>query len=326
MKGRQSPRSAAAGPLLVADGLVKHYRSRDGDGVARAVDGVSLALGRGETLGIVGESGCGKSTLARLILRLIEPTSGRVSFDGADVMAQSPAQLRRLRRDMQIVFQDPYASLDPRMTIGQIIAEPLDIHGIGSRAERRRKVEDLLVTVGLDRGALRRYPHEFSGGQRQRIGIARAIALEPRLLILDEPVSALDVSIQSQILNLLVDLRSRLDLSYIFISHDLSVIEHVSDRVLVMYLGRIVEEGTARQVLRQPRHPYTEALVSAVPGTRRTGRIVLKGDPPSPEAVPQGCRFHPRCPKVLEICGRVPPPSTGGDGLSRVECHLFSAS
>ena len=318
--------ASTTGPLLVADNLTKHYRSRDGDGIARAVDGVSLTLKRGETLGIVGESGCGKSTLARLLLRLIEPTSGRISFDGDDVMAFKPAQLRQRRRDMQIVFQDPYASLDPRMSIGQIIAEPLDIHGLGTRAERRDKVEDLLLMVGLDRSALQRYPHEFSGGQRQRIGIARAIALEPKLLILDEPVSALDVSIQSQILNLLIDLKSRLNLSYIFISHDLSVVEHVSDRVLVMYLGRIVEEGTASQVLQQPRHPYTEALVSAVPGARAEGRIVLTGDPPSPEAVPSGCRFHPRCPKVMTICPEAPPPSIGTPGGSRVECHLFSGS
>jgi peptide/nickel transport system ATP-binding protein len=315
--------SAETAPMLVADNLVKHYKSRDGQGIARAVDGVSLSLKRGETLGIVGESGCGKSTLARMLLRLIEPTSGRITLDGEDVMALTSRQLRGLRRDMQIVFQDPYASLDPRMSIGQIIAEPLDIHGLGTPAERRRKVEDLLLMVGLDHAALKRYPHEFSGGQRQRIGIARAIALEPQLLILDEPVSALDVSIQSQILNLLVDLKSRLNLSYIFISHDLSVVEHVSDRVLVMYLGRIVEEGSATQVLRGPRHPYTEALVSAVPGARAEGRIVLTGDPPSPEAVPEGCRFHPRCPKVLDTCHKVAPPSIGTAGEARVECHLF---
>jgi oligopeptide/dipeptide ABC transporter ATP-binding protein len=319
----QPTRSAGTEPLLIAENLVKHYKSRDGHGIARAVDDVSLSLKRGETLGIVGESGCGKSTLARMLLRLIDPTSGRISFDGQDMMALKSRQLRRLRRDMQIVFQDPYASLDPRMSVGKIIAEPLDIHGIGTPAERRRKVEDLLLMVGLDEAALKRYPHEFSGGQRQRIGIARAIALEPQLLILDEPVSALDVSIQSQILNLLVDLKTRLNLSYIFISHDLSVVEHVSDRVLVMYLGRIVEEGSAMQVLRAPRHPYTEALVSAVPGARAEGRIVLKGDPPSPEAVPEGCRFHPRCPKVLDICHKVVPPSLGTAGASRVECHLF---
>ena len=309
--------------FLIVENLVKHYKARDGRGVARAVDGVSLTLKKGETLGIVGESGCGKSTLARLILRLIEPTSGRVSLDGEDILSLGAAALRRRRRDMQIVFQDPFASLDPRMTVAQIIAEPLDIHGLGTASERRRKVEDLLLMVGLDRSALTRYPHEFSGGQRQRIGIARAIALEPRLLVLDEPVSALDVSIQSQILNLLVDLKARFNLSYIFISHDLSVVEHVSDRVAVMYLGRIVEEGTATQVLRQPRHPYTEALVSAVPGAKAGGRIVLKGDPPSPEAIPEGCRFHPRCPKVLDICHQVTPPSIGGAGSSRVECHLY---
>jgi oligopeptide/dipeptide ABC transporter ATP-binding protein len=323
MRTQPTPSSRAA-PLLIADNLVKHYKSRDGHGIARAVEGVSLSLERGETLGIVGESGCGKSTLARMLLRLIEPTSGRITFDGEDVLALKSRRLRRLRRNMQIIFQDPYASLDPRMTIGQIIAEPLDIHGIGTPAERRRKVENLLLMVGLDHSAFKLYPHEFSGGQRQRIGIARAIALEPQLLILDEPVSALDVSIQSQILNLLIELKSRLNLSYIFISHDLSVVEHVSDRVLVMYLGRIVEEGTAAQVLREPRHPYTEALVSAVPGARAEGRIVLSGDPPSPEAVPAGCRFHPRCPKVFDICHTVAPPSIGTAGKTRVECHLYS--
>jgi oligopeptide/dipeptide ABC transporter ATP-binding protein len=310
-------------PLLTAENLIKHYKARDGDGLARAVDGVSLTLRKGETLGVVGESGCGKSTLARLVLRLIEPTAGRVLLDGEDILALKPGVLRKRRRDMQIVFQDPFASLDPRMSVGRIIAEPLDIHGVGSPQERQRKVEDLLLMVGLDRSALGRYPHEFSGGQRQRIGIARAIALEPKLLVLDEPVSALDVSIQSQILNLLIDLKSRLDLSYIFISHDLSVVEHVSDRVLVMYLGRIVEEGTATQVLRQPRHPYTEALVSAVPGAKKGPRIVLKGDPPSPEAVPAGCRFHPRCPKVMDICRQTPPPSVAQGGSARVECHLY---
>ncbi|MFZ5677837.1 MAG: ABC transporter ATP-binding protein [Pseudomonadota bacterium] len=310
-------------PLLAAESLVKHYKARGGDGLARAVDGVSLTLNKGETLGIVGESGSGKSTLARLVLRLIESTSGRVRLDGEDILALKPGVLRKRRRDMQIVFQDPFASLDPRMSVGQIIAEPLDIHGVGSRPDRQRKVEDLLLMVGLDRSALGRYPHEFSGGQRQRIGIARAIALEPKLLVLDEPVSALDVSIQSQILNLLIDLKARLDLSYIFISHDLSVVEHVSDRVLVMYLGRIVEEGTATQVLRHPRHPYTEALVSAVPGAKKGPRIVLKGDPPSPEAVPAGCRFHPRCPKVMDICRNTPPPAVAGTGSARVECHLY---
>ncbi len=316
-------RHMTASTLLAAENLVKHYKARDGKGVARAVDGVSLTLKRGETLGIVGESGCGKSTLARLLLRLIEPTSGRITLEGDDILKLGTGALRRRRRDMQIVFQDPFASLDPRMTVGDIIAEPLAIHGLGSRAARRRKVEDLLLMVGLDRSARERYPHEFSGGQRQRIGIARAIALEPKLLILDEPVSALDVSIQSQILNLLVDLKARLNLSYIFISHDLSIVEHVSDRVAVMYLGRIVEEGRATQVLREPRHPYTEALVSAVPGAKGKGRIVLKGDPPSPEAVPEGCRFHPRCHKVLDICHRATPPLIAGKGTSRVECHLY---
>ena len=252
-------------PLLEVAGLTRHFTLRGGHGQVTAVDGVSLSLTPGETLGIVGESGCGKSTLARLILRLIEPSSGSVTFDGDDLLALSSAALRRRRRDMQIVFQDPYASLDSRMTVAAIVAEPLDIHRIGRPADRRARVEELMGLVGMPRAALSRYPHEFSGGQRQRIAIARAIALEPKLLILDEPVSALDVSIQSQILNLLQDLKDRLGLSCIFISHDLGVVEYMSDRVAVMYAGRIVEMAAAGAIFANPTHPYTRTLIAAVP-------------------------------------------------------------
>ncbi len=311
--------------LIEARGLSKHYPSRDGASLVRAVNGVDLVVNQGETLGIVGESGCGKSTLARLLLRLIEPTSGKIVFGGEDFLALGKRALRQRRRDIQIVFQDPYASLDPRMTIADIIAEPLEIHGIGTSASRKAKVLELLDLVGLDPNALQKYPHEFSGGQRQRIGIARAIALEPKLVILDEPVSALDVSIQSQILNLLMDLKQRLGLSYIFISHDLAVVEHVSDVVAVMYLGRIVEQGLAEQVLGAPLHPYTQALVSAIPamdGKKKPQRIVLAGDPPNPEHIPSGCPFHPRCRNVMDICPQVLPllkPEQGGN----VACHLY---
>ena len=284
--------------LIETRNLSKYYPSRDGKTVVRAVDGVSLELGTGHTLGIVGESGCGKSTLARLMLRLIEPTSGEVLFNGENLLKLGSAAMRRRRREIQIVFQDPYASLDPRMSVSAIISEPLEIHGVGTRAERNAKMLELLDLVGLDRSSAAKYPHEFSGGQRQRIGIARAIALEPKLVVLDEPVSALDVSIQSQILNLLIDLKTRLNLSYVFISHDLSVVEHVSDDVAVMYLGRIVEIGSVEQLYRAPRHPYTVALLSAIPDPnprRRKKRLVLKGDVPSPAAPPPGCRFHTRC-------------------------------
>jgi oligopeptide/dipeptide ABC transporter ATP-binding protein len=289
-------------PLLEAEALSKIYPSRDGKGSLKAVDDVSLTLRPGETLGIVGESGSGKSTLARLLLRLVEPSAGTVRFMGEDLLSLPPARLRARRRDMQIVFQDPYASLDPRMRIDDIVAEPLDIHAKGAAVERRERVRSLLDLVGMPGDSAGRYPHELSGGQRQRIGIARALALEPKLIVLDEPVSALDVSIQSQILNLLMDLKARLQLSYIFISHDLSIVEHVSDRVAVMYLGRIVELARADALFDRPRHPYTRALMSAVPGARRRARIVLKGDPPSPESPPAGCAFHPRCPIAITAC------------------------
>jgi peptide/nickel transport system ATP-binding protein len=317
-----------AGPLLEVDNLTKHFRSRSGAGSVQAVNGVSLHLERGETLGIVGESGCGKSTLARLILRLIEPTAGRVRFAGDDLLALPLSELRSRRRNMQLIFQDPYASLDPRLTVGAIVGEPLAIHGIGSRKERRERVAELLMTVGLEVDAMKRYPHEFSGGQRQRIGIARAIALEPRLIIADEPVSALDVSIQSQILELLLDLKARLSLSYIFISHDLAVVEHVSDRVAVMYLGRIVETTDTERLYRRPAHPYTEALISAVPQPdpdRDRSRIVLTGDIPNPESPPSGCPFHPRCPKVLAVCpDKLPALKDIGESGPQhlVACHL----
>lgn len=310
--------------ILQVTGISKRYPARDGNGVVHAVSDVNLMLASGETLGIVGESGCGKSTLARLILRLVEPSSGSIVFDGKEISALSPSAMRSLRRDIQIVFQDPYASLDPRMRISQIISEPLDIHKIGSRMERKLRVNELLQLVGLDPDVASRYPHEFSGGQRQRIGIARAIALNPKLVVLDEPVSALDVSIQSQVLNLLADLKGQLNLSYIFISHDLSVIHHVSDRIAVMYLGRIVEEGSAIEVLQRPLHPYTQALVSSVPDIdpdRRKKRQPLVGELPNPEAIPSGCAFHPRCPKVMDICRTVGPP-TRNAGTQIVTCHL----
>ncbi|MDH3739305.1 MAG: ATP-binding cassette domain-containing protein, partial [Alphaproteobacteria bacterium] len=256
--------------LLRVTRLAKHFASRHGKGIVRAVDGVSLTLTNGETLGVVGESGCGKSTLGRAILRLIEPTSGEVVFDGVNLLSLGSSALRAKRREMQIIFQDPFASLDPRLNVGSIVAEPLVIHGIGDRKSRRAVVQELLETVGLEADAVKRYPHEFSGGQRQRIGIARAVALRPRLIIADEPVSALDVSIQSQILNLLVELRQRFGLSYIFISHDLAVVEHASDTVAVMYLGRMVETAATEDLFARPSHPYTEALISAVPQTEPT--------------------------------------------------------
>ncbi|MGI9499012.1 MAG: ABC transporter ATP-binding protein, partial [Geminicoccaceae bacterium] len=279
-------------------------------------------------IGIVGESGCGKSTLARAILRLVEPTEGRIRFEDQDLLRLSRQEMRAKRREMQMIFQDPFASLDPRFKIGDAVEEPLIIHGIGTKAERRTKVLDLLTMVGLGAEAASRYPHEFSGGQRQRIGIARALAGNPKLVIADEPVSALDVSIQSQILNLLVELRERLDLSFLFISHDLAVVRYISDRIAVMYLGQIVEVGIAERIYREAAHPYTQALISAVPEPapgRRQQRIILSGDVPNPESPPPGCPFHPRCSKAMDICRvRAPEETEIGTeaGTHLVRCHL----
>jgi oligopeptide/dipeptide ABC transporter ATP-binding protein len=310
-------------------GLVKHYQSgglfaRRGPPV-RAVDGVSFQIGRGETLGLVGESGCGKSTVGRTLLRLQEPTAGRAIFDGANVFALDHAALRRLRRRMQIVFQDPYSSLNPRMRIGAAVAEGIEIHRLVPKAEIPGRVAALLQEVGLDPAFARRYPHEFSGGQRQRIGIARALAVEPAFIVCDEPVSALDVSVQAQVLNLLADLQRHRGLSYLFIAHDLAVVRQVAHRVAVMYLGRIVETGPTEGLLADPRHPYTVALLSAVPEPDPAGRkrrVVLPGDPPSPSAPPSGCPFHPRCfhPAKSDRC-RAELPQLRPVGATQVACH-----
>ncbi len=315
--------------LLKVRHITKYFQLKGGRGVVHAVDDVSFSLKHGETIGVVGESGCGKSTLARVLLRLIEPSSGQVYLDGTEIGKLSPRGLRAKRREMQIIFQDSYASLDSRQKIGNIIAEPLAVHRMGKAADRRARVGRLLEMVGLEPDAARRYPHEFSGGQRQRIGIARAIALEPKLVIADEPVSALDVSIQSQVLNLLVDLRKQLGLSYIFISHDMAVVEHICDTIAVMYLGEIVELADGEALFAEPQHPYTQALLSAIPRPdpkrRGSARIVLKGDIPNPEDPPRGCRFHTRCPKARPECSTAKPAKRlyGKNGKEHlVRCHL----
>ena len=321
----------AAGKLLEVRNLVKRFPIKGGllrrtvDHV-HAVDGVSFDLKAGETLGLVGESGCGKSTTGRCILRLIEPTAGEVWFDGQEVTALARGELRKCARAMQIIFQDPFASLNPRMTVGAIVGEGLVIHGLAKNArEIEERVAQLLAKVGLSPEHMRRYPHEFSGGQRQRIGIARALAVDPRLIVCDEAVSALDVSIQAQVINLLEDLQAEFGLTYMFIAHDLSVVEHISDRVAVMYLGRIVEIAPAQALYASPRHPYTEALLSAVPipdpGVKRR-RIVLQGDVPNPIHPPTGCHFHPRCPRAMERCRREAPALKEIGMAHRAACHL----
>ncbi len=296
--------------LVNVRGLVKHFPVEGSDDVVRAVDGVSFEILRGETLGLVGESGCGKSTVGRCLLRLIEPTSGQITFAGREVLALGKRELRELRREMQIVFQDPYASLNPRMKVGDIVGEPLVIHRVGTKKTRRERVGELLQRVGLDPDYRGRYPHEFSGGQRQRIGVARTLALNPKLIVADEPVSALDVSVQAQVVNLLQDLQKELGLTYLFISHGLAVVEHISTRVAVMYLGRIVEIASAAELYLRPLHPYTQALLSAIPvpdPQRKRQRIVLQGDVPTPIDPPSGCRFRTRCPIAIEECARIDP-------------------
>jgi oligopeptide/dipeptide ABC transporter ATP-binding protein len=323
--------STSGAPLLELRHVKKYFPIKKGvlqHEVARvhAVDDISFAVREGETLGLVGESGCGKSTLGRTIVRLLEPTDGQIVFRGTEIEDLGPRQLRPLRREMQMVFQDPYASLNPRKRVGSIIGDPLKIHSMGDKAERKATVEQLLETVGLSPEHYNRFPHEFSGGQRQRIGIARALALRPKLIIADEPVSALDVSIQAQMLNLLEDLQNEFRLTYIFIAHDLGVVRHVSDRIAVMYLGKLVELSPAEELYSRPIMPYTEALLSAVPVpdpdlARKRERIVLEGDVPSPINPPSGCRFHPRCRYATQVCHEVEPPLTDYGNGHLAACH-----
>lgn len=319
-------------PLLQVTDLVKHFPIKSGVVIdrevarVRAVDGVSLTLRAGETLGLVGESGCGKSTLSRTILQLTAPTSGSVRFDGQELVGRSARELRPLRREMQMIFQDPFASLNPRKRVGQIIGEPIQLHGLAEGAQLKRRVQELLDRVGLQAEHYNRYPHEFSGGQRQRIGIARAVGLQPRLIIADEPVSALDVSVQAQIINLLEDLQREFGMAYLFVAHDLGVVRHVSDRVAVMYLGKIVEEADADSLYTRALHPYTHALLSAVPipDPRKNSvreRITLEGDVPSPIDPPRGCRFHTRCASATDICRRDEPPLVESQDGHSAACH-----
>jgi len=320
----------ATEPLLSVRNLKKYFPIRRGvlsrvAAYVKAVDDISFDIKKGETLGLVGESGCGKTTAGRAILRLIEPDAGSIRFDGVEVLALNKQELRRKRRDMQLIFQDPYASLNPRMTIRAIVGEPFAIHRLASGTEREHRVAELLKTVGLDPAVMGRYPHEFSGGQRQRIGIARSLALKPKLVVADEPVSALDVSIQAQIINLLADLQQQFGLTYLFISHAIPVIEHISTRIGVMYLGKLVEVGTSAQICLSPKHPYTQALLSAVPipdPAAKKSRIVLKGDVPTPIDPPTGCRFHTRCPIAVDRCKIEEPPLREIEDGRDVACHL----
>ncbi len=322
--------------LLVVSHLKTYFPIRKGIfsktvGYVKAVDDVSFTIRRGETLGLVGESGCGKTTLGRSVLRLIEPTDGEIFFEGKNIRAMKPHELRALRKDMQIIFQDPFSSLNPRLTVGQMLREVLEVHQLAEGKAVEKRAAELLEQVGLSAQYLNRYPHEFSGGQRQRLGIARALAVEPKFIICDEPVSALDVSIQSQIINLLKDLQKALGLTYLFIAHDLSVVEYISDRVAVMYLGKIVEIAECEDLYRLPQHPYTEALLSAVPipdPKLKRRRIVLTGDIPSPANVPSGCGFHPRCPKAEEMCKHLMPQlrAIPTNPMHHVSCLLYESS